>query len=268
MKAFILASALAIQQVAAHSIFQDLWVDGVDKGTTCVRMPSSNSPVTNVGSNDIRCNAGVKAAASKCAIAAGGTVTVEMHQQPGDRSCKNEAIGGAHYGPVIVYMTKVTDAATADGSTGWFKVYQDGWAPANNGAADNDYWGVKDMNNCCGKVDVKIPSDIPAGDYLLRSEVIALHTAGQANGAQFYMSCYQITVSGGGSASPATVKFPGAYKAADPGIKINIHAAISGYTVPGPAVYAGGKTQTPGTTAVCANKGSKMIRGSNDLFDF
>jgi cellulase len=42
------------------------------------------------------------------------------------------------------------------------------------------------MNNCCGKVDVKIPSDISAGDYLLRAEVIALHTAQGNNGAQFY----------------------------------------------------------------------------------
>lgn len=74
---------------------------------------------------------------------------------------------------------------------------------------DGDYWGVKEMENCCGRVDVKIPADIPAGDYLLRAEVIALHVAGQTNGAQFYVSCYQITVSGGGSASPALVKFPG-----------------------------------------------------------
>lgn len=86
-------------------------------------------------------------------------------------------------------MTKVADAATADGSTGWFKIYEDGWSAANKGAADNDNWGVKDMNACCGKVDAKIPSDLPAGDYLLRAEVIALHTAGQAGGAQFYMSC-------------------------------------------------------------------------------
>jgi cellulase len=89
-------------------------------------------------------------------------------------------------------MSKVADASTADGSTGFFKIYENGWAPANKGAADNDYWGVKDMNSCCGKTDVKIPSDIPAGDYLLRAEVIALHTAGQANGAQFYTSCCKI----------------------------------------------------------------------------
>ncbi|KAF2271047.1 hypothetical protein CC78DRAFT_563615 [Lojkania enalia] len=266
MKSLILASALAIQQAAGHAIFQDLWVDGVDKGSTCVRMPGSNSPVTNVNSNDIRCNVGgTRGVSGKCAVAAGGTVTVEMHQQPGDRSCRNEAIGGAHYGPVMVYMSKVSDASTADGSTGWFKVFEDGWAPANKGAADNDYWGVKDMNSCCGKVDVKIPSDLQAGDYLLRAEVIALHTASQTNGAQFYMSCYQLTVSGGGSNSPATVKFPGAYKAADPGIKVNIHATVSQYVVPGPAVVSGGTTKVPGTGAVCANP-SKFIRGTTPIF--
>jgi hypothetical protein len=51
------------------------------------------------------------------------------------------------------------------------------------------------MNACCGKVDVKIPSDLAPGDYLLRAEVIALHTAGQANGAQFYMSCCMFLLS-------------------------------------------------------------------------
>lgn len=70
-----------------------------------------------------------------------------------------------------------------------FKIFEDGWTAANKGAGDNDLWGVKDMNTCCGKVDVKIPSDLAAGDYLLRAEVVALHTAQSTNGAQFYMSC-------------------------------------------------------------------------------
>ncbi|KAF2790032.1 lytic polysaccharide monooxygenase, partial [Melanomma pulvis-pyrius CBS 109.77] len=266
MKSLILAS-LALQQVAGHSIFQQLWVDGVDKAGTCIRLPGSNSPVTNVGSNDIRCNVGgAKGVSGKCAVNAGGTVTVEMHAQPGDRSCKNEAIGGNHYGPVLVYMSKVADAATADGSTGWFKIFEDGWTAANKGAADNDLWGVKDMNTCCGKVDVKIPSDLAAGDYLLRAEVVALHTAQSTNGAQFYMSCYQITVAGSGTNSPATVKFPGAYKSSDPGIQVNIHAALSKYVVPGPAVIPGGTTKVAGTS-VCA-KTNLMIRGANDMFDF
>jgi len=49
-------------------------------GTTCARVPSSNTPVTAVTSNDIRCNARPAAASGKCSVNAGGTVTVEMHQ--------------------------------------------------------------------------------------------------------------------------------------------------------------------------------------------
>lgn len=122
MKSLILSTL--VSQALGHAFFQQLWVDGVDKGSTCVRLPGgygSNSPVTSVSSNDMRCNAGAKGVATKCPVAAGGTVTVEMHQQMGDRSCKNEAIGGAHYGPVMVYMSKVADSSTADGSSGWFK---------------------------------------------------------------------------------------------------------------------------------------------------
>jgi cellulase len=36
------------------------------------------------------------------------------------------------------------------------------------------------------------------------------------------MECAQINVTGGGSASPATVSFPGAYSGTDPGILINV----------------------------------------------
>jgi cellulase len=66
--------------------------------------------------------------ARKCPVVAGQTVTVEMHQQPGDRSCGQEAIGGAHWGPVMVYLSKVADATKADGSAGWFKIFEDSWS--------------------------------------------------------------------------------------------------------------------------------------------
>jgi hypothetical protein len=74
---------------------------------------------------------------------------------------------------------------------------------------------------------VTIPRNVPSGDYLLRIEHIALHGASQANGAQFYISCAQITVTGGGSGSPSPlVSFPGAYSASDPGIKVNIYVSV------------------------------------------
>lgn len=69
---------------------------------------------------------------------------------------------------------------------------------------------------------------MPSGDYLLRIEHIALHGASNTNGAQFYISCAQITVTGGGSGTPSPlVAFPGAYKSSDPGIKVNIYS-VSG----------------------------------------
>jgi len=178
-------------------------------------------------------------------------VTVEMHQQPGDRSCSNEAIGGAHYGPVMVYLSKVADASTADGSAGWFKIFQDTWSPTSSArVGDDDNWGTKDLNTCCGRMNVLIPTNIASGDYLLRAEVIALHTASSIGGAQFYVTCYQITVTGGGSATPPLVQLPGAYKAADPGIEVNIHAALATYVAPGPTVFSGGSTKSAGAACV------------------
>lgn len=77
------------------------------------------------------------------------------------------------------------------------------------------------------KVSVKIPASVPSGDYLLRAEHIALHSASAAGGAQLYISCAQITVTGGGAGTPAPlVAFPGAYKATDPGLMLNIYYPI------------------------------------------
>jgi lytic cellulose monooxygenase (C1-hydroxylating) len=108
-----------------------------------------------------------------------------MHQQPMDRSCSNPAIGGNHYGPVMVYMCKVADATTSDGSCSWFKVAQDSYAGTTAS------WGTEILNANCGKRTFTVPSSLAAGNYLVRAEAIALHAAGSSGGAQFYMSCYQ-----------------------------------------------------------------------------
>ncbi|KAF3156423.1 hypothetical protein TWF225_008742 [Orbilia oligospora] len=254
---FLLASALlGASQVAGHAIWQDLWINGVDQGSVCVRMPPGNSPVTDPASTNIRCNVGGGSGiASKCGVKAGDQVTVEMHQQIGDRSCTMEGIGGAHWGPVMVYLSKVDDASTADGSGGWFKIYQDSWAKYPTGDGSSDWWGTKDMNYCCGKLSFNIPTNIPSGDYLLRAEALALHAAQSPppNGAQFYMSCYQLTITGGSGSVPPTVNFPGAYSANDPGIFINIYQSLSTYIAPGPTVIPGGATKSPNVLAFSGN---------------
>lgn len=40
------------------------------------------------------------------------------------------------------------------------------------------------MPTVCGKRSFKVPSDLAPGNYLLRAEAIALHSAGSAGGAQ------------------------------------------------------------------------------------
>lgn len=85
------------------------------------------------------------------------------------------------------------------------------------------------LNDNCGHYTFKVPSDIAPGQYLLRAEVIALHVASSVGGAQFYMSCYQITIGGSGSAAPPTVSIPGTYNANDPGILINIYTQLNSY---------------------------------------
>jgi hypothetical protein len=91
-------------------------------------------------------------------------------------------------------------------------------------------------------VNATVPLATPPGDYLMRAEQIALHLANQAGGAQFYLACSQVTITGSGTGTPGPlVAFPGAYKATDPGLLVNINAltAASAYTPPGPTVWTG-----------------------------
>lgn len=82
-----------------------------------------------------------------------------------------------------------------------------------------------------------IPSCIAAGDYIVRHEIIALHSAYSYPGAQFYPSCHQIRVTGGGSSDGGSkVAIPGVYKSTDPGVTYDMYQAQT-YTIPGPAVF-------------------------------
>ncbi|OAL52844.1 hypothetical protein IQ07DRAFT_533298, partial [Pyrenochaeta sp. DS3sAY3a] len=239
----VLAAITALAN--AHATWQQLWKNGEDLQSTCARLPPSNSPIEDYTSTALQCNVNPAAASGKCSFAAGDTVTIEMHQH-NDRECTKEGIGGAHWGPVLAYLGKVEDAASADGSGEFFKIYQNGWK--KNPAAsqgDNDFWGTKDLNYNCGKLDFEIPSNIAPGDYLLRAEAIALHAASSGGGAQHYVTCYQLTVTGSGTLVPKGVTFPEAYSKTGPGLGFSIHTNMDSYPMPGPALIAGGSEATP-----------------------
>jgi hypothetical protein len=80
------------------------------------------------------------------------------------------------------------------------------------------------MRTGAATVSTKIPASLPSGNYLLRVEHIALHGAGSEGGAQIYIQCAQLKVTGGGKGTPSPkVAFPGAYSKTDPGIKFQLY---------------------------------------------
>jgi hypothetical protein len=87
---------------------------------------------------------------------------------------------------------------------------------------------------------VTIPSSLIAGSYVLRHEIIALHSADQANGAQNYPNCINFQISGKGTAKPAGVKATKLYSATSKSIAISIYwPVLKSYTIPGPALWKG-----------------------------
>ncbi|KAH7071084.1 glycoside hydrolase [Paraphoma chrysanthemicola] len=225
--ACILALASA---VTAHYQFPELIVNGQKTGPwTYVRKGAnyqSNGPLTDISSNAIRCYETAQGAGSQ-------TYTVKA----GDSVGFTAQSGVSHPGPLLIYMARVPAGQTAaafDGSGSvWFKVHSEG-ATFPGGSLS---W----VSNGKSEVSFTLPKSVPSGEYLVRVEHIALHGAYEANGAQFYLSCAQIKVEGGGSGNPGPlVSFPGAYKSGDAGISLSIYyPPLTSYTPPGPPVWQG-----------------------------
>jgi cellulase len=84
-----------------------------------------------------------------------------------------------------------------------------------------------------------IPKSLAPGNYVVRHEIIALHGASSANGAQNYPQCFNLKVTGSGTANPTGVAGTALYKSTDPGIHFNPYTTITSYPMPGPTVWTG-----------------------------
>ncbi|KAI6780245.1 endo-beta-glucanase D-like protein [Emericellopsis cladophorae] len=233
----LLASVLP-QAALAHYNFERLIVNGeATEPYEYVRSTTNaNSPIEDVTSPSMICNQGgndaaIRARTKTYEVAAGSEVGFDINSELG------------HPGPLYVYMSRAPDGvALSDyqGDGDWFKVYalttshietNTGlhWAtfPGGQGGAQN--------------FTFTLPEDLPTGNYLMRGEHIGLHGAGNVGGAQFYMGCAQLAVTGGGSGTPGpTVNFPGAYAEDDPGVLIGIYwPPPQEYISPGPPVWPG-----------------------------
>ncbi|KAK7977944.1 hypothetical protein PG988_005434 [Apiospora saccharicola] len=212
MKSFT-ALTMLVSAVSAHYTFPALIANGkTTNDWEYVRKTTnfqSNGPVENVKSDAIRC----------------------YQAAPGSEGAKTIPTSATR-APLAFYMAKAPGSvADFDGSGNvWFKIYEDQPNFAQSGLT----WPTENAR----EVSATIPPCVADGEYLLRVEHIALHSAGQENGAQFYLSCAQIKVEGGGSSSPAGVAFPGAYSPTNPGIKFNLYYPVpTSYQNPGPKVF-------------------------------
>jgi len=217
MKLLSLVSlAVLSQAVSAHYIWTTL-IAGSTTTSAAVRMPVNNSPVTSVTSNDVRCNVSPGAASQTVTVSAGSTIGFKL-----DNTLY-------HQGPAAIYLGKAPGSvASWDGSgSNWFKIAE--W-----GATFNPF-SFTDLNQ--SQLTTTIPSSTPPGEYLVRIEQVGLHVAGAP---QWYISCAQINITGGGGGNPSKVSIPGYVSATDPGLTVNIYYPVpTSYRVPGPSVWRG-----------------------------
>ncbi|KAG7294175.1 hypothetical protein NEMBOFW57_004245 [Staphylotrichum longicolle] len=229
-----------VASAQAHSIFQKLSVNGADQGQlNGLRAPSSDFPVYDVNDQQLSCGLPGTHSNTVINVKAGDRVGAWWGHVIGGAQWPNDPdnpISPSHKGPISTYLARVDNAATASpNGLRWFKISEEGLDTSTG------RWAVDSMIAAGGWSYATIPRCLAPGHYLLRQELLALHSAYNRLGAQFYQSCAQLNVSGGGTYVPSqTVSIPGAYGQDDPGVLIQIW--VNGvpdngrrpYTVPGP----------------------------------
>ncbi|PYH80552.1 hypothetical protein BO82DRAFT_312880 [Aspergillus uvarum CBS 121591] len=208
---------------------------------------------------NIICHKGSAPGALSAPVAPGGWVQMTWNTWPTD-----------HHGPVITYLANCHGScADVDKTTlEFFKIDAGGLID------DTDVpgtWATDELIEDSYSRNITIPSDIAPGYYVLRHEIIALHSAEDLDGAQNYPQCINLEVTGSETATPSGTLGTALYKETDPGIYVDIWNTLSTYTIPGPALYTAGSTATAaaaadttatsaGTTAVVTTAAAVVIK--------
>ncbi|CAL1706883.1 unnamed protein product [Somion occarium] len=235
-------AACQIAQVLAHGGVLSYDIDGTTyDGFKAYNTPVGQSsiqrewdtynPITDPSDANLACNingASLGAGQLSATIPAGSKVTAQWNDWPHT------------IGPVMVYMANCNGACTNanPSSLSWFKIDEAGLLSGN---LVDGTWGQGKLVADGSTWVSTIPASLAPGEYMLRHELLSIHTSNQP---QFYPECAQLKITGSGTAQPSgnfLVKFPGAYKASDPGVTIDIYSEPdqTTYTIPGPAVWQG-----------------------------
>lgn len=152
------ALLLAASPAAAHYRWEKLNDNAVWQYVR--ESTNDNSPVTDLASNDLRCNVGTS-----------GTGVNTTSVKAGDSFTFGLDIAVYHQGPVTAYMSKAPSTAAAYAGDGdWFKIAEQG--PVFSGSSAT--WPT------AASYTYKLPTCLANGDYLLRMEQLAIHNPGAA----------------------------------------------------------------------------------------
>ncbi|KAF2098399.1 glycoside hydrolase family 61 protein, partial [Rhizodiscina lignyota] len=183
-------------------------------------------PPDQYATTNITCHEDATPGQTHLNMTAGETITLSWTTWP-----------SSHVGPMLTYLANCNGPCeTVDkADLKFFKIDELGlidptgtpkWA-SDLMIAQNNSW------------DVTIPTGIASGNYVMRHETIALHSAGTADGAQNYPYCINIAVTGDGTAAPPSEAATSFYKEDDPGILINVYQSLTTYDIPGPTLWSG-----------------------------
>lgn len=204
-------------------------------------------------SGDIICHREAKAGKISASVAAGSKVEIQWGP---------DAWPESHHGPVIDYLAKCDgdDCTTVDKETlKFFKIDEAGLI---DGSSAPGKWASDELIAADGKWSVTIPESLAPGQYVLRHEIIALHSAGDTNGAQNYPQCFNLEVTGSGTANPEGVLGTALYTPEDAGIKVGIYSALGdSYEIPGPALWDGASSGSSGPATGNSTSGSASPSG-------
>ncbi|KAL8748015.1 MAG: hypothetical protein Q9190_000165 [Brigantiaea leucoxantha] len=192
---------------------------------------------------DIICHKGATPGGAYVTVEAGGSIELQWSKWP-----------ESHHGPVLDYLANCNGDCTSVEKTAlkFNKIDESGliddttppgsWASDKLIAANNSW-------------TTTIPKCVAPGNYVLRHEIIALHSSGDANGAQNYPQCINIKVTGSGTDKLASGTTGTAlYKSDDPGILVSIYQKLS-YLIPGPKLFKCGSStgDTSSSTPVASS---------------
>ncbi|KAI3539684.1 endoglucanase-4 [Colletotrichum abscissum] len=262
----ILASAVS---VAAHGHVTNIVVNGVSyRNYIPVQDPYTNNPPLVAGwtidqrdngfvapdaynAPDIICHRQAVSGKGRITVAAGDTVQLQWTEWP-----------DSHKGPVMDFLANCNGPCNAIDKTA-LKFFKIDGAGLINPPQQTNQWAATVLINNGNAWSVRIPPNVAPGHYVLRHDIIALHSAGQQNGAQSYPQCINLEITGSGTDNPAGVPGTALYGANDPGILYNIYRDnLNDYVIPGGAIISGGVSMLPQSRIQITASGSATPYGT------